>query len=492
MYYENGSKRKQGSMYMTFLRKQKLIYFITAITLMFSMLVLSATEANAASAKTGSVNTAVNLREAPSTTSAVIVKMEKDAQVSVLETESGGWYKVKYQDSTGYVRADFIDVQISGLNDAAVIISESAMTQQPGSGEVIKTLPYNTQVTVIGSFGSLYQVKAGSDTGYVPKASVHKHRIIDINLKATLNSSGVNFRREPSTSGDVIEVLRRGSQVTAESIQDKWIRIKYKDQTGFISGNFITYSAPDRLTTMSAGMRGQAVTRVQNALKKKGFFYPEANGVFGNATKAALKKFQESVSLPADGIAGPQTLLVLLGSESAASLWNNYRTEMKPQKPQKVGRVILQDWFDTDTSKGMQSILKKGADNSFLVIDARTGIHWRMMRFGDVTAHWHADVCPMTKSDTEAMKKAWGGELDATRRPVWVKVNGKYYAAGLMGFVHNTDPLPDNGMDGQVCLHFRGSKIHASAHIDEAQQACIMEALAKAAKLDAYINDGKV
>ena len=47
-------------------------------------------------------------------------------------------------------------------------------------------------------------------------------------------------------------------------------------------------------------------------------------------------------------------------------------------------------------------------------------------------------------------------------------------------------------MDGQICLHFRGSKIHGSGRIDEAHQACIQEAFAKSYKLDAYIEAGKV
>lgn len=469
----------------------KTIKFISAVmaaALICSVFVFHIPAANAQADSTGTINSPANLREQPSTASNVIAKMEQGAQVSVLGSASGGWYNVTYQDKMGYIRADFVNVLVTGLNDSAVIISDVVMTKDPdASSAAVATLKYETQVIVTGSFGDMYQITAGAQSGYVPKVSVHKHRIVTINLKATVNSSGVNFRKEPSTSGEVIEVMKKDAAVTALSIQDKWIKISYKGKEGFISGDFITYSVPAHLTTMSVGMRAQAVARVQTALKRKGFFYPAADGVYGSATKKAVAKFQESVSLPADGIAGPQTLLVLLGSEGAASLWNNYRSELPAQKPQKSGKVILEDWFD-----GMDKLLKKGTENAFEVIDVRTGIHWNMIRFGGVTALWHADVCPLTKADTQAMTKAWGGELDATRRPVWVKVGGKYYAAGLMGFVHNTDPLSDNGMDGQVCLHFRGSKIHSSGHLDEAQQACIMEAFVKAGKLDAYIDAGKV
>lgn len=476
---------------MMFLKKSKIVYFITAAAIMLSVFVFSAPEANAAATK-GTINAAVNLREKPSTASAVIVKIEQGAEVSVIDSVSGGWFKVKYQSGTGYVRADFVDVLVTDMNDSAVIIADCQMTDGPASTNVVKNLTYNTQVTITGTYGALYRIKVGSDSGYVSKTSVHKHRIQNIDLKATVDSSGVNFRKEPSTSGEIIEELRRGTQVTAVSIQDKWIKINYKGKEGFISGDFIKYNVPSRLTTVSWGMRGQAVVRVQTALKKKGFFYPAADGVFGNATMSALKKFQQSVSLPDDGIAGPQTLLLLLGSDGASSLWYNYRTSMPAQSVKTNGKVRLADWFDTDKASGMQSVIKKGVDNAFEVIDVRTGLHWNMIRFGDYTAHWHADVVPLTKNDTETMKKAWGGEFDPTRRPVWVKYNGKYYAASLMGYVHASTPIKDNGMDGQVCLHFRGSKIHASGRIDEAQQACIMEAFAKASKLQSYIDSGKV
>ena len=467
-------------------RIKKYISAVMAIAFIFSMFIFCAPAASAAIEKTGTIHTQdANLREKPSTASNIVIKMDQGTQVSVLESESMGWYKIKYQDKTGYVRMDFVDVLVTGLNDSAVIISESTMTEQPDpASNIVRTLQFNTQVTVTGTYGSMYQITVDSKSGYVSKNSVHKYRVVTIDLKATINSSGVNLRKTPSTAGDILALMKKGVTVTAYSIQDKWIKINYSGEEGYVRGNFITYTIPpgSHLTTLSTGMKGQAVTQVQIALKKKGFFYPAANGVYGSATKTAVANFQTSVNLKSDGTAGPQTLLLLLGIKGAERIWNNYRASMPAQEPQKNGRVWLEDWFDY-----MEKTVKRYSP--FEVIDVRTGIHWEMQRFG---GWWHADVETMTKADTEAMTKAWGGTLDPSRRPVWVKIEGKYYAASLMGFVHNTDTISTNGMDGQICLHFRGSKIHESGHIDEAQQACIIEAYTKAAKLDAYIEAGKV
>ena len=50
---------------------------------------------------------------------------------------------------------------------------------------------------------------------------------------------------------------------------------------------------------------------MQNALISLGFLKGKADGVFGNMTLAAVKAFQTSNKLTADGIAGRRTLSAL-------------------------------------------------------------------------------------------------------------------------------------------------------------------------------------
>ncbi len=56
---------------------------------------------------------------------------------------------------------------------------------------------------------------------------------------------------------------------------------------------------------------GPAVTALQNALQAQGFDPGANDGEFGPATEAAVKAFQTSKNLTADGIAGPDTLHAL-------------------------------------------------------------------------------------------------------------------------------------------------------------------------------------
>lgn len=68
------------------------------------------------------------------------------------------------------------------------------------------------------------------------------------------------------------------------------------------------------------GSRGDEVRRIQNKLKALGFFNGTVDGIYGTKTQSAVKRYQQSVGITADGIAGPKTLLYLgLGSSSGGS-----------------------------------------------------------------------------------------------------------------------------------------------------------------------------
>lgn len=68
------------------------------------------------------------------------------------------------------------------------------------------------------------------------------------------------------------------------------------------------------------GSRGDEVRKIQNKLKALGFFNGTVDGIYGTKTQSAVKKYQQSVGITADGIAGPKTLLYLgLGSSSSGS-----------------------------------------------------------------------------------------------------------------------------------------------------------------------------
>lgn len=59
------------------------------------------------------------------------------------------------------------------------------------------------------------------------------------------------------------------------------------------------------------GSSGTEVTRIQEALRDRGYFNVDISGYYGNITESAVRNFQRDNGLNADGIAGPQTLRAL-------------------------------------------------------------------------------------------------------------------------------------------------------------------------------------
>ncbi len=66
-------------------------------------------------------------------------------------------------------------------------------------------------------------------------------------------------------------------------------------------------------TQLKRGSRGTVVSDLQKKLTTLGFFKGPITGYYGRITQAAVIKFQQAKGLPVDGVAGPNTLLVING-----------------------------------------------------------------------------------------------------------------------------------------------------------------------------------
>jgi len=78
-------------------------------------------------------------------------------------------------------------------------------------------------------------------------------------------------------------------------------------------------TAPGNLRNGPAGARstGPRVTNLQNSLIELGFDPGPVDGIFGGRTEAAVKLFQQSKALAADGIVGPLTQAALCAALSS-------------------------------------------------------------------------------------------------------------------------------------------------------------------------------
>ena len=134
------------------------------------------------------------------------------------------------------------------------------------------------------------------------------------------------------------------------------------------------------------------------------------------------------------------------------------------------------DWFN-----GMNELFTKYID--ITIIDCQTLKSYIVIRTGGYN---HADVETKTASDTEIFKSLYGS-WSWTRRPVWVKIQDKYYAGSINGYPHGYSTIENNNENGHTCIHFLNSKTHGTQRVDESHQEAVSSAYSNKNKLLEYI-----
>jgi hypothetical protein len=119
---------------------------------------------------------------------------------------------------------------------------------------------------------------------------------------------------------------------------------------------------------------------------------------------------------------------------------------------------------------------------TFTVIDVETGLQFKVQRRA---GNKHADVQPLTKRDTQIMKKIYNGRWSWNRRAIIALVDDQMIAASMHGMPHGAGAIK-NGFPGHFCIHFWGSTTHRSGNMDPSHQLMILKA---GGRLDDYLNN---
>ncbi len=88
------------------------------------------------------------------------------------------------------------------------------------------------------------------------------------------------------------------------------------------------------MAVLLLGSSGASVTALQQWLQQRGFDPGAINGQFGAATEAAVRAFQTSVGLSADGQAGPNTIAALTMPSITSNVTLEIVAPMFPGTPQ--------------------------------------------------------------------------------------------------------------------------------------------------------------
>lgn len=144
------------------------------------------------------------------------------------------------------------------------------------------------------------------------------------------------------------------------------------------------------------GSSGDEVKNIQKKLSSLGFYNGTVDGVYGNGTKSAVKSFQKSCGITADGICGKTTLLYL-GLSGGSSSNNN--TQYSNSDVELLAKVISAEArgesYEGQVAVGAV-ILNRVKHPSFP--DSISGVVYQKGAFSCVNdSNWYAAVADSSK-----------------------------------------------------------------------------------------------
>lgn len=219
------------------------------------------------------------------------------------------------------------------------------------------------------------------------------------------------------------------------------------------------------------GSQGDGVLNLQMRLRDLGYYNYKITGYYGLLTVDAVCAFQDANDLTVDGSVGPETAAFLYSNAAKRRPPCSVAPKAPKLTPAQAAEAAAAavhtgekwDWFTQ-----VEGAFPRGG--SALVKDVWTGITYTMVRVGGSN---HADVEPATQEDCQRLKASYGGVWAWNRRPVLVKIGDTWVAGSTNGMPHGYETVPDNGMTGQVCIHFLNSKTHIRNMKDSDHQAMV-------------------
>ena len=225
------------------------------------------------------VNTnGLNVRKGPSTSYSSIGKLNKGSNVEVI-SESAGWSKINYNNTTAYVATMYLDKKTTNTEDSTEqykeikVVNTNGLNVRKGpstSYSSIGKLNKGSNVEVISESAGWSKINYNNTTAYVAtmyldkkttntEDSTEQYKEIKV-----VNTNGLNVRKGPSTSYSSIGKLNKGSNVEVISESAGWSKINYNNTTAYVATMYL-----DKITSseqVPPVVGGDSVENVNGAI----------------------------------------------------------------------------------------------------------------------------------------------------------------------------------------------------------------------------------
>ena len=235
---------------------------LTSLMIMLMLCMIS----NVSMALTAKVNAnGVRVRKEASTSSSIVTSLDKDAEVQLLDQE-GDWYKIKYNDYTGYIRKDLLtsddnffaknnDENNNNINNStAVQNTNDKTTSEPTNNNttntsvsseidvhviptifstVEDTIKKNQEVQIIKELNHWLYVKYDEKTGWIIKEKLNSTVQISEAIGEDKNIEIEENENEKTENIEKTDLSEKKEENTQENDQTQ--KTTYEEKTAYVS-----------------------------------------------------------------------------------------------------------------------------------------------------------------------------------------------------------------------------------------------------------------
>ena len=204
---------------------------------------------------TGIATTVLNVRSGISTEHKQIGYLEKGMPVEIVTKYSNGWYKIRYNNSYGYVLGAYIKLDegqekivAKGETKAVLNVRNGVLTTNRKIGQLEK----ETKVDIVAKYSNgWYKIKYKDSYGYVSGAYIE----LEEEVKAIgVTKEILNVRDGASLSNEKIGYIIKGRKVEiVDELKNGWYKIRYDDSYGYISEKYIELGDKDDKKVVATG-----------------------------------------------------------------------------------------------------------------------------------------------------------------------------------------------------------------------------------------------
>ena len=145
----------------------------------------------------------------------------------------------------------------------AQVKADSLYLRQSPGGDIITTLSNGTTLAVLDNSSSWYKVAVNGQEGYVSGEYLTGTTTEDFALGTgtIVCDTTVNFRSQPNTSSSVLASLKNGTAVTVTGISNGWFKATYNGQSGYISGDYVSFGGSSSSSTSASASTSTSSTQ---------------------------------------------------------------------------------------------------------------------------------------------------------------------------------------------------------------------------------------